>query len=153
MKKLLIIIVVFISCNLNNNSKVVAHKLNKDSLNTVLKGFTLINIDTTAQSDFYYTYNYKSNTDSTLIRILFDSLKNISGINKNKNEVNLFVAEYYTNGQIKGDVPLNKDGEVDGLATYYYEDGRLRRLGYWKRNLQVGEWKEYDKNRTPVKNK
>ena len=152
MKRSLIIVLVLMSCNVNTKSKIVVHKINRDSIyKIIMERYILINTDTPARHDFYYIYQYKNKGDSSIFKILEDSLHNIKGINISRNGINIFGAEYYANGQIKGDVPINKSGETEGLATYYYEDGRIRCKGYWKEYQQVGEWKYYDKDGNPVK--
>jgi MORN repeat variant len=153
MKGLIIIVILLISCNANIKSKIVVRKLNTDSIQRVLRSYVLSNVDTPARSDFYYVYHFTNNTDGTLINILKDSLYNIEGINKSKNGIVIFISEYFPNGQIKGDIPLGSNGEPEGLATYYYEDGRIRSIGRWKGYKEVGEWRRYDKAGNPKKNK
>jgi hypothetical protein len=152
MKGLVIIVILLISCNGNDKSKIVVRKLNKDSIQDVLKSYILISVDTPGRSDFYYVYHFANHTDSTSINILKDSLYNIAGINKSKNGVEIFIAEYFRNGQIKGDLTLGGNGEPDGPATYYYEDGRIRSTGNWNGYKEVGIWKRYDKEGNPKKN-
>ena len=64
----LIALIAIISCNTNNKSKIVVHKLNVDSFQSVLKNYTLIKVDTPARADFYYAFHYK-NTDNTFINV------------------------------------------------------------------------------------
>jgi antitoxin component YwqK of YwqJK toxin-antitoxin module len=40
---------------------------------------------------------------------------------------------------------------MTGEATYYYEDGKLRSKGRLQDGVQVGEWKDYDKQGNVVK--
>ena len=35
---------------------------------------------------------------------------------------------------------------IDGPATYYYPDGRIKSFGVWRNYSQVGIWKNYYEN-------
>ena len=97
------------------------------------------------RADFFTVDYYINNKDSVTSKIFKDSLGNIVGFNKSKNDKVFFVAEYFPNGQIMGKLPERRNGELDGVARYYYEDGRIRSEGQLKKGLWSGQWKEYDK--------
>lgn len=65
---------------------------------------------------------------------------------KMKDSVKTFVGEYYTNGQLKGQIPLNKLGEIDGDVKYFHEDGRIRGLGHFKSGKKTGVWKKFNED-------
>ena len=60
-----------------------------------------------------------------------------------KNNLNIFTAEYYPNHQIKGVLPVNLNGQFDGLSKYYHLNGRVKTIGNWQNNSRTGEWKNY----------
>ncbi len=62
------------------------------------------------------------------------------------NGIDTSVAEYYPNGQIKGDVNFLDNGRMDGPAIYYYPDGQVRTKGQFKNGQWWGKWKNYDEN-------
>jgi hypothetical protein len=95
--------------------------------------------------DFYYADLYVIKSDSFITKILKDSLGNVVGLNKSKNGMTIFSAEYYPNGQLIGKI-LFKSGTIDGPATYYYSDGRIKSQGQWHNHVQVGIWKSYKEN-------
>jgi hypothetical protein len=97
------------------------------------------------RNDFYTADFYVTKKDSVITKILKDSLGNVVGINKSKNGIVQFAAEYYPNGQIIGKTQF-KPGTLDGPATYFYPDGRISSKGQWHHYAQVGIWKEYKEN-------
>ncbi len=108
-------------------------------------------MDTIRRHDFYYAEHYESEAERKLTQILKDSAGNVVGINQTKNGIRVLVAEYYSNGQIKGKLTIDALGKYTGPAVYYYEDGRIRCSGDLKNGASVGEWKYYDKNGKPTK--
>ncbi len=122
-------------------------RLDKERVSEIISAGDLQTVDTLKRSDFYYREVYKDKTDETITTIWLDSLRNIVGVNqKKKNGVFIFVGEYYSNGQIRGTVPLNSEGNVTGPVVYYYEDGKVSRSGYLKNGIKVGEWKNFDES-------
>jgi antitoxin component YwqK of YwqJK toxin-antitoxin module len=108
-------------------------------------------IDTLRRSDFYISENYIAKADSTMTVILKDSIGHIVAMRQTRKGINIFVAEYYPNGQLKGKVTLT-DSSVDaGSATYYYEDGRVRSEGDLRDGKRIGTWKDYDREGSPGK--
>lgn len=103
-------------------------------------------VDTPRRKDFYYIEHYLNKSDSTVSRILKDSLGHIVGINQTRKGIRLFVAEYYPNGQIKGKLTIDGKGNFNVPVTYYYQDGRIRSVGNFGDMVPVGIWKDYDSN-------
>ncbi|MEM6845562.1 MAG: hypothetical protein AAF632_25335 [Bacteroidota bacterium] len=90
----------------------------------------------------YETYRLDSSSvafasyrSDTLIAIVFRT-----------NGIDTSVAEYYPNGQIIGDVNFLESGRLDGPATYYYPDGRVKTIGQFKNGKWWGKWKNYDES-------
>lgn len=88
----------------------------------------------------YKTYKLDSNTTSS-VSYRADTLLSIV---YRTNEIDTSVAEYYPNGQIIGDVNFLSDGKLDGSATYYYSDGRIRTIGQFNKGKWWGKWKNYN---------
>lgn len=76
---------------------------------------------------------FASHRSDTLLAIVFRT-----------NGIDTSVAEYYPNGQIKGDVNFLHNGRIDGPATYYHSDGRVSTRGQFRYGKRWGEWKKYD---------
>jgi antitoxin component YwqK of YwqJK toxin-antitoxin module len=97
------------------------------------------------RSDFFTVEYYITREDSSQTKILKDSIGHVVGMSQIKNRAWIFGAEYYSNGQIKGTVSYTS-AVADRPAKYYYPDGRIRSMGNWKNDSQVGIWKEYSEN-------
>lgn len=97
------------------------------------------------RKDFWSIEHYliKPNKENLIFK---DSIGNVLGVIKRINGKNYDGGEYYPNGQLVGKVNYSAPGVIDGKATYYYEDGRVRSEGIWKSMNRIGEWKNYDKN-------
>ena len=75
-----------------------------------------------------------------------DSIGNVVAHNKTKNDKVFFAIEYFPNGQARGKLPEKINGEYNGQVRYYYEYGRVKSEGQFKKGLWSGEWKNYDKD-------
>ena len=54
--------------------------------------------------------------------------------------------EYYANGNLKSKVELNKEGEINGVKTVYYEDKKVQSIEHYTRNVKNGEFIRYYPN-------
>jgi hypothetical protein len=54
--------------------------------------------------------------------------------------------EYYTNGNLKSEVELNKKGEINGVKTVYYEDKKVLSKEHYTNNIKNGEFISYYPN-------
>lgn len=70
----------------------------------------------------------------------------VTSIIKMKDSIKTFVGEYYSNSQLKGQIPLNKLGEIDGDVKYFHEDGRIKGLGHFKSGKKIGIWKKFNED-------
>ena len=134
------------SCGQTKLSDIEVIKLDTKVIDDLKRTSDTAYTEEIGRADFFtvdYYINYK---DSVTTKILKDSLGNVVGLNKSKNDKVFLVAEYFPNGQIKRKLREIKNGELDGLTRYYYEDGRIRSEGQFKNGLWSGQWKEYDKD-------
>ena len=134
------------SCNRNKHTDFSGTRLDKEKIREIISASNPPAIDTPGRRDFYYVEVYTDKADGTVTKLLLDSLRNIVGINQKRNGVTIFGAEYYTNGQIRGKITLNGEGNITGPAVYYYEDGKISSSGYLKDGVRVGEWKTFDES-------
>jgi len=104
-------------------------------------------VENPKRDDFWAIEHYLKNPNKE-IAIFKDSLGNIVGYWKRINGKNIEGAEYYPNGQIIGQIKYTEAGILNGLAKYYYEDGRISRIGNWKNSNSIGIWKQYSRNGT-----
>lgn len=76
--------------------------------------------------------------------ILFNQDNSVRGFVSKKDGINRSIQEYFKNGQLKGKFKLNSKGQFDGEAKYFYKDGRVRSIGFWKDGFEEGDWLNYD---------
>lgn len=88
----------------------------------------------------YETYRLGPNT----IAYVSYSGDTLLAIGRKTNGVITALGEYYSNGQLVGKVNFKVNGQIDGPATYYHKDGRIRATGQFKDGIRTGEWKDYN---------
>ena len=88
----------------------------------------------------YETYRIDSNTTAFAAYRTNYLLAIVSRFDGNDTSV----AEYYMNGQLMADLNFEKDGTLDGPATYYYGDGRIKTTGEFVNGKRQGRWRNYD---------
>jgi antitoxin component YwqK of YwqJK toxin-antitoxin module len=115
---------LFISCKSNPTSDFKIGKLDKIAVQNMIIKSTLLSSNSVTGITEYLNTN-----DSVATRIITNDQGQITAILQRRKGIRLFVSEYYPNGQEMGDVPLTADGKMTGEATYYYEDGKLKRTG------------------------
>jgi len=96
--------------------------------------------------DFYKTEYNINKKMGTLTQVMLDSNDHITQIVVVKDKKRILFGEYYTNGQMKSKLSLDSTGQFDGLAKYYYEDGRIQKEGSYKNGFFTGSWTNYDKD-------
>lgn len=88
----------------------------------------------------YETYRFDTITIA-YVSYMGDTLM---AIGRKTNGVITALTEYFFSGQAKGKVSFGNNGRVDGPATYYYLDGRVRSTGQWSIGKRTGEWRAYN---------
>jgi antitoxin component YwqK of YwqJK toxin-antitoxin module len=89
------------------------------------------------RTDFVTATFYINKKDSSVCQVMKDSAAT-------KNDRRSFFAQYYANGQLQADLPLDEFGQNNGTATYYFENGNTQNTGVYKHGLKSGLWKNYD---------
>ena len=131
-----------ISCQSSEHSKIEVIKFDPRLIDTLTKDSDTSYTEFIGSEDLYSADYYITKSDSLVTKILKDSVGNVIGLNKSRKGEVFFAAEYYPNGQIIGKTDF-PPGKVDGSATYYYPDGRIKSTGQWHDFKQTGIWKEY----------
>jgi hypothetical protein len=138
-------ILILFSCKENETSEIQVIKFDKKLIDSLKSASDTTYSTVIGRHDFYTADFYVTKRDSIITKILKDTLGNVVGLNKSKNGVVFFAAEYYPNGQLIGKTQF-KPGAIDGPATYYYSDGRIKTTGQWHNYAQIGKWKNYKEN-------
>jgi antitoxin component YwqK of YwqJK toxin-antitoxin module len=72
----------------------------------------------------------------------------IRGLSMYENELRVYSAEYFENGQRMGLVPQRLNGRIDGQVTYFYEDGSVRGTGFYSNGTVDSIWRDFDEQGT-----
>lgn len=93
--------------------------------------------------EFVSAEYYINHKDTTVCQIIKDSAGQVRQVIMAKKNTRFFTAEYYPNGQLKADLPLDKEGKYDGTGIFYYENGCVKSTGAFHHGFYAGEWKNY----------
>ena len=147
MKSQIIVLIFFIgfsSCSQRERSEIERVTIDQELLTRIRTTYTSSSVDTPRGYDFYRVEIYE--VDSTRQNLVFkDSLDNILSIRMKENDLDIFVQEFYSNGQVKGKTDF-APGKIDGPAKYYYQDGRVKAIGQWQGGERTGTWKWFEEN-------
>jgi len=147
MKKILVLIsisltVILFACTENTKSEIEIIKLDL-SKDLILAMDTADSTRIVAKSETDTLIKIYSKNNLTVIK---KENLTVTSIIKMKDSIKTFVGEYYSNGQLKGQIPLNKLGEIDGDVKYFHEDGRIKGLGHFKSGKKSGVWKKFNED-------
>jgi hypothetical protein len=97
------------------------------------------------RTDFVTAEFYVNRRDSSVCQIMKDSVDTIRQIIIARKNTRIFFAQYYSNGQLQADLPLDEFGQSHGACAFYYESGQIQISGNYIHGLKTGEWKNCDK--------
>lgn len=97
--------------------------------------------------DFFTADYYITLKDSIVTQVMNDSAGNVRQIIAAKyDQVRLFYAQYYANGQLMASLPLDSAGRYHGASKTFYENGRVKSEGNYTHGFYSGTWTTYDAN-------
>ena len=148
MKRLLLILTILSSCNQEDLSEIEIIKFDNSLEDNLRNTNDTMFVQKLEWRDplFFQVEKYVSHKYGDTTEVYKDSSGTVVALTKSKNGKNLFSAEYFPNGQLKGKLPKDKHGIENGSGRYYYENGRVQREGFWKNGTLNGKWKNYDKD-------
>jgi hypothetical protein len=82
---------------------------------------------------------YANNAARTYFKVFENPKGTITAILFFKNKMKMNVAEYYGNGQVMCKFKVTDDGVRDGNFFCYYEDGKYRVTGYYKKGKEISD--------------
>ncbi len=82
--------------------------------------------------------------DAIICQVMKDSSDSVRQIIITKNSRRNYFAEYYPNGQLIAQLPLDSFGQYHGSSKYYYQNGIIESVGDYKNGLKTGIWNNYD---------
>ena len=98
------------------------------------------------RTDFVTASFYLDRKDSSVCQLMKDSAGIIRQIIIAKKGTRIFFAQYYSNGQLQADLPLDEFGQYHGPATYYNENGSIQSSGNYVHGLKFATWENNDSN-------
>lgn len=80
---------------------------------------------------------YANNAARTYFQVFENPKGTITAIAFFKNQTQMNVAEYFSNGQVMCKFSVTEDGVRDGNYFCFYEDGKCRTTGYYKNGTEI----------------
>lgn len=99
------------------------------------------------RTDFVTASYYTNKKDSSVCQLMKDSAGKIRQIIIAKKNIRTFFAQYYPNGNLQADLPLDSFGQYHGTGKFFYEDGNLQSSGNYNHGFKTGTWTVYDEKR------
>ena len=147
-----IITVVFfsISCNTNQPATPQLTGVNYKWLDSVKQAADTTYTKKYGTIKFATAQYFISKKDSTLCQVMKDTAGIIRQVIVTKHNRRTIFAEYYANGQLMAQLPLDSFGQYHGAAKYFYQNGLTQSKGTYKAGLKTGLWKNYNEMGKPV---
>jgi antitoxin component YwqK of YwqJK toxin-antitoxin module len=141
----LILSVMIFGCSEHATSKGEILRVKKEWLDSIIKKSDTSWVKPYRNNEFVTSVYYVDRKDSIVTQLMKDSAGTIRQINIAKyDQVRLFFAEYYANGQMKASLPLDSLGKNNGPGKYYYKNGQIKSEGVFSHGFYSGQWKNYD---------
>jgi uncharacterized protein len=144
MKHIIIIftalVVLIFSCTQQKRST----KLDKEWLDSIIAKSDSSYTKPYYRTDFVTASYYINKKDSSVCQVMKDSAGLIRQIIIAKKDIRTSFGQYYPNGQLQADLPLDNYGHYHGTATYYFMNGSIQSQGNYSNGLKNGQWKNYD---------
>ena len=96
------------------------------------------------RTDFVTAVFYVNKKDSSVCQLMKDSVGSIRQVIIVKHNVRSFFAQYFANGGLQADLPLDAFGQYYGTGKFFYQDGSLQSSGNYNHGFKTGEWKVFD---------
>jgi antitoxin component YwqK of YwqJK toxin-antitoxin module len=120
--------------------------LDKHWVDSIIKASDTSWIKPYRNNYFVTSEYYVDRKDSMVTQIMKDSAGTIRQVNQAKyDQVRLFYAEYFANGQLQAKLPLDSMGKYHGPAIYYYEDGTIKSSGKYEHGFYTGKWENFNR--------
>lgn len=139
----LTLIILFTSCS-DRAGNTNAKTINRPWLDSMIKISDSSYTKPYKRTDFVTAVFYINKKDSSVCQVMKDSSDSIRQIIIAKKDIRTFFAQYYPNGNLQADLPLDSFGQYNGTGKFYYEDGNLQSTGNYTHGFKTGTWKVYD---------
>lgn len=96
------------------------------------------------RTDFVTATWYINKKDSSVCQVMRDSTDTVRQVIIARKNIRKFFAQYFENGQLQADLPLDEFGQNHGTAAFYYKNGMVENSGKYLHGFKTGQWKNYD---------
>ena len=142
----IIILLSICSCNENKPVKEII-KVNRTWLDSIKQKSDTSWVKPYRNQEFVTAEYFVNKKESIVTQIMKDASDTIRQINISKyDNILLFFAEYYPNGQLKAGLSLDKEGKYNGPGKFYYEDGTVKSSGIYHHGFYYGNWTNFGKD-------
>ncbi|HMI79195.1 MAG TPA: hypothetical protein VK484_10385 [Ferruginibacter sp.] len=124
--------------------KAISNKIDKARLDSIAKASDSSYSKPYYRSDFVTAQYYLNKKDSSVSQLMKDSAGNIRQIIIAKKDIRTFFAQYYTNGNLQANLPLDEFGQFHGNGIFYFEDGNVQSSGNFTHGVKTGQWNVFD---------
>jgi hypothetical protein len=136
---------LFLCCNQPKSKKVIPVKtIDQHLVDSLVNNSDSSYVKPYKRIDFVNAFFYVNKKDSSVSQLMKDSSGRIRQIIIARKNIRTFFAQYYSNGQLQADLPLDAFGQYHGTATYYYENSHVQNSGDYVDDLKNGKWENYD---------
>lgn len=143
----LLIFILACSCMHHDKQAIELIKVDNAWLDSIKKKADTCWTKPYRNKDFKTAEYYIDKKDSIVTQVMKDTTGTIRQINIARyDNIRLFFAEYYVNGQLMAHFPLDSNGKYHGQTKLYYETGRVKSMGNYEHAFHNGLWKNYDEN-------
>lgn len=132
------------SCNQNSEKNTRVKKVNTAMLDSVMKTSDSVNHKEQYTGEFVRSDYYTNKKDAVLMQVMKAADSSIRQVTITKNNRRIYFAQYYDNGQLKGEYSFDGYGSNAGASKEYYRNGSVKEEGEYKAGFRVGKWQEYD---------
>lgn len=143
---ILVLMIAVTACTEQNRQAAIGiKKIDHAWLDSIIQASDSVYEKPYKRTDFVTAVFYLNRKNSSVCQVMKDSanvIRQIILVNKN---VRTHFAQYFANGQLQAELPLDAFGQYDGKAVSYYEDGRVQDSGHYAHGFKTGVWKNFDR--------
>ena len=115
-------------------------------LDSVVKNSDSSYVKPYKRDDFVTATSYVNKKDSSVCQVMKDSAGTIRQIIIARKDIRVFFAQYFTNGQLMAQLPLDQFGQYHGTSTYYYKNGSIQTTGDYIHGIKTADWENFDEH-------
>lgn len=132
------------SCRQNIPNEYQIKRVNLPYLDSVMKTADSVYHKNQYTAELASADYYRNEKDSLLMEVMKAKDSSIRQVIITKNNRRIYFAQFYDNGQMKGEYHFDESGANDGSSKEYYRNGQVKEEGDYKNGFRTGGWQQYD---------